>query len=906
MGYLQSELTRRKNRVGKDINQLRAVTTELQDTNYVIPTLDAFSNHIDAGDVAQITSDLHKWEHEREKRHGEFNTIISRCWTAWSHIRYAPVDDLDAVLADLFNEYSGSYSSNLADIHPLTWYRRGRASPLTLAQADLQQLRSKMAQLESRLAMNRTRKEEIVGNIHKVWAQAEIPEDSRITIPDDFSDSTVRLLETTYQELKAKFAHLADSLYDQCRQDLEPWWNLCQVPYSHRDATIDKIRQTAVAKPAMDTMVQTESQALQTAFQRWKSLFQLLQDRKHLIKRMVEFEKSASDPRRLFQSSFRLNEEERFRKTCYPTLLGMEHRLHIGLQEFNHNFGFAFRTSPQAQPYVEVLQKDIDERIVNETVFGFEQPRRHGKRPSISAGSSAGVGVTTVNATSANIRSGKHPSPRAAAGQEPMAPTTRPRRRSIRPGTSRPLPSMALTPGTTCPDDDDQYSLKSPTHSYTSLQSGVQSFYPDDNEEEGDDDDGISVTDSVQSRGTVSGPGYSRKDRAKLTTYCDSTISSSAKRKSRAFKAKSVRSVTGLLGDHSVSSPRLSAISNTPDGASPAAVPISAGQPSPGLSATVPKMMTTSPPDAARLPPMPSVTSNAPRLRRVDSSMSLRSAATRLSPGLRSGPRKVEAFTVPRAKAHTKQYPSISSHISAAPSISMAAPTSPRTPTPMPLLLDSSNLPPSRLPTPSGMSRPSTPNSLSRSTLLRRASTQCLQTTRRDPGGEGNDAPLPRPTLTRMPSNLSNYTFRVTSSPVSGIGHGHQESRWGDYGHGINVSTNSSTNTTPAITSAPLRNSPLLSPSIQRTFRQPLRLKSSLNDLNSRLATFSTTAATPTDNHAVGVSASASTLWLSKIPIPSSDPLATRGRSSHNIIPARPSALAALGGSSPLQGEAHQ
>ncbi|KAJ1961362.1 hypothetical protein H4R35_007453, partial [Dimargaris xerosporica] len=440
----------------------------------------------------------------------------------------------------------------------------------------------------------------------------------------------------------------------------------------------------------MDAIVQAETQTLQTAFQRWKSLFQLLQDRKHLIKRMVEFEKSASDPRRLFQSSFRLNEEERFRKTCYPTLLGMEHRLHIGLQEFEHDFGFAFRTSPQAPPYAEVLQKEIDERIVNETVFGFEQPRRHGKRSSISVGSGVGAGVTAANANAESARPGKHPSARATAGQEPMATTTRPRRRSIRPGASRPLPSMALTPGTTCPDDD-QYSLKSPTHSYTSLQSGVQSFYPDDEEEEEGDDDGISITDSVQSRVTASGPGYSRKDRAKVTTYCDSTISSSAKRKSRIFKAKSARSVTGLLGDPTTSSPRLTVVSNIPDGVGPNVTPASSGQPSPGLCATGSRTM-ASPPDAARLPPMPTAASNAPRLRRVDSNMSLRSAATshvatRVSPGLRSGPRKAEAVTVPRAKAHIKQYPSISPHILASPTTmttTMAGAASPRTPTPMP------------------------------------------------------------------------------------------------------------------------------------------------------------------------------------------------------------------------------
>lgn len=41
----------------------------------------------------------------------------------------------------------------------------------------------------------------------------------------------------------------------------------------------------------------------------------------------MEFEESARDPRRLFGRSTRLLEEEKFRRTCVPTLLHMEEEL---------------------------------------------------------------------------------------------------------------------------------------------------------------------------------------------------------------------------------------------------------------------------------------------------------------------------------------------------------------------------------------------------------------------------------------------------------------------------------------------------------------------------------------------------------------------------------------------------
>lgn len=57
---------------------------------------------------------------------------------------------------------------------------------------------------------------------------------------------------------------------------------------------------------------------------------------------MVEFEKTASDPRRLFKSSFQLLEEERWRKTCFPTLLKMEEDLVFAVQKLESITGQHF------------------------------------------------------------------------------------------------------------------------------------------------------------------------------------------------------------------------------------------------------------------------------------------------------------------------------------------------------------------------------------------------------------------------------------------------------------------------------------------------------------------------------------------------------------------------------------
>lgn len=49
---------------------------------------------------------------------------------------------------------------------------------------------------------------------------------------------------------------------------------------------------------------------------------------------MIDFEKTASDPKRLFQASFRLIEEEKWRNTCLPRLLQLDRALIKAINEF--------------------------------------------------------------------------------------------------------------------------------------------------------------------------------------------------------------------------------------------------------------------------------------------------------------------------------------------------------------------------------------------------------------------------------------------------------------------------------------------------------------------------------------------------------------------------------------------
>lgn len=81
---------------------------------------------------------------------------------------------------------------------------------------------------------------------------------------------------------------------------------------------------------------------------------------------MTEFEKIASDPKRLFRSSFQLNTEEKLGNTAYPSLLKLEEKLFELIEAYEESFG---RFCLSGQDYKILLRAEIDNRIINRTVF---------------------------------------------------------------------------------------------------------------------------------------------------------------------------------------------------------------------------------------------------------------------------------------------------------------------------------------------------------------------------------------------------------------------------------------------------------------------------------------------------------------------------------------------------------
>jgi hypothetical protein len=137
--------------------------------------------------------------------------------------------------------------------------------------------------------------------------------------------------------------------------------------------------------------------ALQPKLELTLQLITSITSRYAIIAKMREFEKSASDPARLFRSSFQLLQEEKFRKTALPNLLKLESQIKSQLSEYKFKFQeeFIYYPYPEdcdcvavSQFYSELLEEEISSRFMSSGIFGFDQSKQRKERQS-SIGNSA-------------------------------------------------------------------------------------------------------------------------------------------------------------------------------------------------------------------------------------------------------------------------------------------------------------------------------------------------------------------------------------------------------------------------------------------------------------------------------------------------------------------------------------
>ncbi|KAJ3125484.1 hypothetical protein HK098_000243 [Nowakowskiella sp. JEL0407] len=228
---------------------------------------------------------------------------------------------------------------------------------------------TELYQLFSKMHAERTERvesvEKLVREIVMFWDQLETPLSERYELKMDLGKYR------EYKDLRDKLQilwsdHMADTV-NKLLDELTALWDLCDVDELERQRTLSQISTDDFYSPMTVEYFKEEISKLRTLNERRQFVLEMVEERKQFIQKIIEFEQSASDPKRLFKSSFQLNEEERFRKTCFPTLLKMEDVLKLTIVEYENETG-RYLTSNGVR-VLDAINQEIHDRFISEGIY---------------------------------------------------------------------------------------------------------------------------------------------------------------------------------------------------------------------------------------------------------------------------------------------------------------------------------------------------------------------------------------------------------------------------------------------------------------------------------------------------------------------------------------------------------
>ncbi|KAF9910195.1 hypothetical protein EC991_007122 [Linnemannia zychae] len=301
---------------------------------------------------------------ELERLH-RFQTTVGMLRERWDQCAYLPTDDYDNALNRLFE---------LAELQggaPEYSYLRIEA-PLCLSKDCLGSLSEKLASLDQNYYTRQSRIRAMEHVLGLIYQDLNTPDSRRVIFRNEatvkYAAELGRELKSLQLELGARKLYYAGDRWTA----LTLVWDQCFVGELERQRFRETVEAEDVTFVEKLERIQAEIEGCRTRYSKSGSVYKLMMTRSNHIERMIAFEQTASDPKRLFQSSFQLVEEEKFRRRAYPTLLKLENTLLDAIMKFEkeHEQSFMY----EGLPYLETLQAEIENRHVNETVFAKFTP----------------------------------------------------------------------------------------------------------------------------------------------------------------------------------------------------------------------------------------------------------------------------------------------------------------------------------------------------------------------------------------------------------------------------------------------------------------------------------------------------------------------------------------------------
>ncbi|KAI8368043.1 hypothetical protein BD560DRAFT_454844 [Blakeslea trispora] len=360
---LDKEITTRKNHVAEWLEDIRLLC-ELLVLDYSFKSVE----------ISCRLRDLRQLKVERVVRFDQTMKSMHAYWHLLDYTEEIKLEDaMDHQLAELFENFPLDLElSNLMDTLDDTRIDPFYAHPTNpftqLSQEILDQLSQKHHQLESLFHTRWNIHQHAVHKIKTVWEEFNIPLLERPYLPQRLGIKDMQILKDILDGIGPMIRNKFDAYILECKERLVPLWNACLLSEHEREVFVASLYELNT-KLEIETAVNDHEAYLERICAEGQALQALMKERKDLIQKMLDFEKKASDPKRLFQASFQLLEEEKWRRTCLPRLLQLDRQLIKAIDEFEKSAGKPVMIGDKR--YLDALLDEIADREANQTFFGF-------------------------------------------------------------------------------------------------------------------------------------------------------------------------------------------------------------------------------------------------------------------------------------------------------------------------------------------------------------------------------------------------------------------------------------------------------------------------------------------------------------------------------------------------------
>ncbi|KAI8616257.1 hypothetical protein BC830DRAFT_215506 [Chytriomyces sp. MP71] len=250
-------------------------------------------------------------------------------------------------------------------------FTRNRAlpEPLSIERKYALEIEAKINALKKTIKEKAEKEEQVrrlIIDIHALWDELSVPHKDRVELVE-FVDK-IKEYTTIAQKLRRKWSESKKREIDEAVARLKAVYEECGVSQEEQDAFWE--RNNPIYSPTSLAEMLKEIASVTMRKESGVKIYKAIEDRKEFLKKLIEFEKAAGDPSRLFSgSSLRLLEEEKLRKSALPTLKQMENRLRKMLNDYEEDTNYSFMLN--GRPYVEILDEEVKARLSNSTILVF-------------------------------------------------------------------------------------------------------------------------------------------------------------------------------------------------------------------------------------------------------------------------------------------------------------------------------------------------------------------------------------------------------------------------------------------------------------------------------------------------------------------------------------------------------